>query len=223
MRIFFSLLVLINVGFWMWSTWFYEPDGYDPPQPSPPVAEEKMRLLSDASVRRVARQTRLPVCYRVGPLIDAGQISQAERKLKSAGVSFERVEEPMTATTYRVVLPPSNSKEVAEQQRKNLTKLGITDHMLLNEEGMKNAVAVGLFKEEANATARVKQLGAKGIQATVQPLVFARLVSWLALRAGAGDEPLAETAVAKLKAESWGAGVGLEKKGCGLPPVPVPP
>jgi len=53
---------------------------------------------------------------------------------------------------------------------------------VFQEEGWHNAISLGLFSVEANATARVRELAAKGVEASMQPLtrtvLFTGLISW---------------------------------------------
>jgi hypothetical protein len=71
------------------------------------------------------------------------------------------------------------SPKVAERKRRELTRLGIKDHALIQEGDMQNAISLGLFTVEANAASRVRELAAKKVQARIQPFQQARTRFWL--------------------------------------------
>jgi hypothetical protein len=70
----------------------------------------------------------------------------------------------------------------------------------MQEEGMQNAISLGLFTVEANAESRVRELAAKKIQARIQPFQQTRTRFWLdvAVRAPAETQ-------GKLKQIDWAA------------------
>ena len=208
----FAAFVLANLGLWMWASWYKEAPVEENRPARAPIAPEKMRLLTEPDVKLTLRKTpppanaeltanAVPVCFHIGPFAETARVTQAEAKLSELRLGFSRrAEETKTITGYRVYLPPLASKEAAERKRQELSRLGFKDHAVFQEEGWHNAISLGLFSVEANATARVRELAAKGVEASMQPLTQNRTRTWLDLIA-----PVSPENVMKLKQTDWGA------------------
>ena len=221
----FAAFVLANIGLWMWASWYKETPLEETRAARAPLALEKMRLLTEPNVKLIPRKTpppanaelvanAVPVCFHLGPFTDTARVTQAEAKLNELHLGFaRRSEETKIITGYRVYLPPFASKEAAERKRQELTRLGFKDHAVFQEEGWHNAISLGLFSVEANATARVRELAAKGVEASMQPLTQDRTLYWLDLL-----EPTAHDIIVKLKQADWGAKqVQLHESTCPSP------
>jgi len=221
----FAAFVLANIGLWMWASWYKETPLEETRAARAPLALEKMRLLTEPNVKLTPRKTpppanaeltanAVPVCFHLGPFTDTARVTQAEAKLNELHLGFaRRTEETKMITGYRVYLPPLASKEAAERKRQELTRLGFKDHAVFQEEGWRNAISLGLFSVEANATARVRELAAKGVEASMQPLTQDRTLYWLDLL-----EPTAQDNIVKLKQADWGAKeVQLHESTCPSP------
>lgn len=208
----FAALVLANLGLWMWASWYREEPTEEHRAAQPPIAPEKMRLLTETGVklqpRKIATPTNAepvaqaaPGCFRIGPFPDAELAAKAEKILDDWHVRYERrSEQTQTITGYLVYYPALASQKAAEAKRRELTRLGFKDHALIQEEGRLNAISLGQFSVAANAEARVRELAAKGVEAKVQPLSLNRVRYWL----NTADSVPAETA-AKLKQTDWSA------------------
>lgn len=85
---------------------------------------------------------------------------------------------------------------------------------MISEEGMENAISLGLFAVEANARQRQRQLKAKGIAAAVQPVPNLRHVYWLAFLESERDERIGDVPLARFAEEPWGDGVSLRRAAC---------
>jgi hypothetical protein len=221
----FAAFVLANIGLWMWASWYKETPLEETRAARAPLALEKMRLLTEPNVKLTPRKTpppanaelvanAVPVCFHLGPFTDTVRVTQAEAKLNELHLGFaRRTEETKMITGYRVYLPPLASKESAERKRKELTRLGFKDHAVIQEDGWHNAISLGLFSVEANATARVRELAVKGVEASMQPLTQDRTLYWLDLL-----EPTAQDNIVKLKQADWGAKeVQLHESTCPSP------
>lgn len=200
-RSIFALLILANIGLFIWGIYYLGATQTDEPEPDPTVAPEKMRKLDKKDLSRAraqpprntdtenkpslvpAKMENAPaapttICYRLGPLSDVEQTQQIE--LGIAGLAFVRRDESTPKVTgYRVYLPSFPTKEDAERKRRDLTRLGFKDHALLQEEGLQNALSLGVFSQEKNAQARVKRLAEKGIEAKIQPVEQGHHVYWI--------------------------------------------
>jgi len=223
--------VLANLGLWMWASWYKEAPVEENRPARAPIAPEKMRLLAEPDVKLTPRKTpppanaelvanAAPVCFHIGPLAETALVTQAEAKLNELHLGFaRRTEETKVITGYRVTLPPLASKEAAERKRQELTRLGFKDHAVFQEEGWHNAISLGLFSVEANAMARVRELAAKGVEASMQPLTQNRTRTWLDLIA-----PVSPENVMQLKQTDWGTkDIHAQETACPAGTNPPPP
>jgi len=217
----FGALVLVNLGLWMWASWYREPAFQQNRAVRPPIAAEKMRLLSESGVKLQSRKTPLPahaelpanapqVCFRIGPFPDADIATKAETSLTKLQLLFSRrSEETKTVSGYQVYLPPLPSKAAAERKRKQLTRLGFKDHAVIQEGVLRNAISLGLFSVETNANIRVQKLAAKGIRAKVQALYQTQTLYWLDITAA-----VPAATAAKVKEIDWGKDIQAQETAC---------
>ena len=226
-----GMLVLANIGLLMWGLWYHQPlVNVDPIKPQPTVAPEKMKLLSEPGARLVLRSPSATSpsaatgsssntnCYQLGAFPTLEKARAAAGKLDIWGLAYTRVAEFETlGPSFRVYLPPLPSREAAESKRRELTKLGFTDHAVIQqEEGMENAISLGIFSVEQNAVTRAQQLARRNIHALIQPIPNVHPVYWLALSTPAIDEKIGSTPIARFAEEDWGTpNVGLRPALCG--------
>ncbi|GAB4512734.1 MAG: hypothetical protein Tsb0026_16860 [Sulfuricaulis sp.] len=187
----FATLVLANLGLWMWASWYKETPVEESRTARMPVTPEKMRLFNEPGVKPVPRKAPppanaeltvsvAPACFHIGPFPDVDLVARAETRLNELQLTYSRrSEEIRTVTGYLVYLLPLPSQKAAERKRQELTRLGFKDHALMQEEGMQNAISLGLFAVEANAASRVRELAAKKVQARIQPFQQTRTRFWL--------------------------------------------
>jgi hypothetical protein len=228
----FAILILANLGFWMWGSWYHAPPESDGPRPRQPMAAEKMNLLprSDVALRRlpskktVARKSEIPStriksiaqghCYRIGPFTQLAHVDRAGVWLKSREFTYtQRREEQKTVGSYRVYLPPLSSKRAAESKRHELTRLGFRDHALI-QEGDRYAISLGVYSVEANARRHLQKLKVKGVKAKIAPLAEFSEVYWLDLR-DPGEAQADVDTLTILKQEDWGVARVVESA-CGF-------
>lgn len=225
-------LVLANVGLLMWGSWYHAPlVDLDPIKPRPTVAQEKMKLLSEPGARLVLRAptaaSAIPPndvsananCFQLGSFPTLEKARFAAGRLDIWGLSYSRVAEFETlGPSYRVYLPPFPSKEAAERKRRELAKLGFSDHAVIQqEEGMENAISLGIFSVEQNAIARAQQLARRNVDALIQPIPNVHPVYWLTLSAPAIDGQIGATPLARFTEEDWGVvNVSLRPAVCGV-------
>jgi hypothetical protein len=187
----FATLVLANLGLWMWASWYKDRPVEETRAARAPVAPEKMRLFKEPGVKLMPRKAPppanaaltasvAPACFHIGPFPDVDLVARAETRLNELPLTYSRrAEEVRRVTGYLVYLPPLPSPKVAERKRRELTRLGIKDHALIQEGDMQNAISLGLFTVEANAASRVRELAAKKVQARIQPFQQTRTRFWL--------------------------------------------
>ena len=209
----FAFLLLANAGLWMWNQWIREGSESDSVRARPPVAAEKLRLISEPGVKLDRRGSAPPqpkpkpaeACYRVGPFGAQDAAQSGAGLLAGMNVGYERREQTQTVVTgYRVLLAPFPNKQAAERQRTRLTRLGFKDHALAQESGGKYTVSLGVYSVEANAQKRIKELKAKNVTAAVEPISETRAAYWLEI-----DRPdgglIDEETIDKLRRQDWGS------------------
>ncbi len=236
-----AVLVLANLGLLLWGSFYLEADQPAIAEAQPAIAPEKMRLLPRAASPKIAR-TKTPavnadaplstpptseqplpgasICYRLGPFQDLAAAQKVEQALSAQSLSFARREETKHSVSgYRVYLPPLASKEEAEKQRRELTRLGFKDHALIHDDGMNNAISLGMFAVEANAQTRVKELAQKGIHAKLEPMdQKTQGVYWIELAPVAGAANLRDRLNAAILQGTSSAAV--RDAPCPTPPTP---
>jgi hypothetical protein len=232
MKWLFGVLVLANVGLLMWGRWYHQPlVDTRPVEARPAVSPRKMKLLSEPGARLTLRSqsasSPTPAngsaaktdCFELGPFSTLDKARTASGKLDTWGLEYTRIAEFETlGPSYRVYLPSLPSKEAAEAKRRELTKLGFTDHALIQqEEGMENAISLGIFSVEQNAITRATQLARKNIDALIQPIPNVHPVYWLALSLPATDGRIGTVPIARFAKEDWGVpAAGLQPALCGI-------
>lgn len=222
-----GLLVLANLALFMWGKWYHQPlVSLEPPRPPIDVARDKITLLTEPGTLLVVRAPT-PArpgepgqdmrCYRLGPFPTLEKARAAGARLGTWGLTYERLAEfEALGPAYRVVLPPLPSLEAAERKRRELTKLGFSDHAIIQrEQGMENAISLGIFTVEQNARARAQQLVNKGFVPLVQPVPNVHPIYWLAIVGPSADGQLSGVPLERFAAEDWGVpNVELRPKAC---------
>ncbi len=215
----FALLVLANVGLALWATGL-RPAGDAPEGLRPALHPDKMRLVDESGAQLSARNAKPAVadkteaggCYRIGPFAEMAQVDKASAVLKEIPLVYERrAEEQTVVTGYRVYLPPLPMRDAAEKKRRELSRLGFKDSSVMQEEGMENAISLGLFTVEANAQKHLQALAAKKVEARMQTFSQARTLHWLYL----GTVESLAGVLPRLRATDWGgAEIKVEEAPC---------
>lgn len=210
----FALLVLANVGLWLWATGF-RPGDAPAEGARAPLNPERMRLLNEPGAPPAPRTEAAPptACYRLGPFPDEASAEAAAARLVKQGVPVgaRRAEDQTVVSGYRVYLLPLPSRAAAEKKRRELVRLGFKDTSVLQEEGGQNAISLGLFTVEANARKRLQALAAKKIEAQLQTLTQVRRVYGFTF--GPVENPT-ETLGRLRDSEGDNAGVNIEETAC---------
>ncbi len=165
MKWFLALLVLLNVGMYLWAT------GHKSTSSSSVramVNADGMRLLSELSAERDNRSASS--CYRIGPFYD-------ERGSVKAVGALNELSVPHTALTikqrevraYRVYLGPFNTSEQIEQQRNLLRNNGIYEHYVKSEPSSQDVISLGLFSQQARAEEFMHDLLERDVRAQTRP------------------------------------------------------
>lgn len=206
----FALLLLLNIGMFMWASWHKPPPAGTVSDARPPVNVDKLRLLSEATIpSQVPSPAAKPsnkdlsvlqpakVCLTLGPFSTLVSTGAAAKRLKDLEIDHERrVHITKTIANYRVFLPPLRSRREAEEKRRQLMRLGFKDLYIIEEPGMQNAISLGVFSVKQNAWALARRLADRGINAKQETVYDTETVYWW-------DLTLDENKLAELGRMDW--------------------
>ncbi len=193
MRWVVGLLLLLNIGLYMWGSWYATPlSGVGPPS-QPPVNADKLRplstrLLGPGGVTKGDLADSTSRCAVLGPFNTVAQAEVAAGTLAQRGLGrYRQRQQQERVASYRVYLPSPGSRQAAERRRVQLTKLGFQDHYIIDEPGRENAISLGVFGVQQNAAAHVRQLSEKGINARLETIHNLQTTHWLDLELSAEE------------------------------------
>lgn len=229
----FAILVLVNLGLFLWGAQYIEPERPALTEAPADVNPDRMKLVSELPPNKLAARpkpapppppaptTDGQVCYRLGPIAEAAQLKKLEDALSAQTLAFtKRDETTRSVTGYRVFLPSFPSREQAERRRRELTKLGFRDHALMQDDGFQNAISLGLFSVEENAQNRLKSLAEKGVKAELRAEEETRTAHWLEVappKEAADVQAKLKTMLGEIQ------GANLTETPCPAPVTPVAP
>jgi len=178
MKIFFSLLLLANIGFGLMQ-WLLPYDQLFVDKPKIALTEE-LKLLkdlkkpvvveanessieSDSSKQLVSENADAqPLCYTIGPFKDKTRALEISGRYSTQNIRTQlksRLEKEYLG--IMVYISGHATREEAIARAEKLSSQGITDRFIINEEGKANVLSLGVFGLKKNAerlTARLKKL-----------------------------------------------------------------
>jgi hypothetical protein len=207
MRWLLALLLLANVGMFMWGSWYKDADAPLQPLPQADINAGQMRLIDDPSVKlKPLNNSKAPVsrrlqpvervCYEVGEFASTRAAMSAGAQLKKAGLEYSLRTQETVERSYQVYIPPLKSLASASAMQRKLNKLGFRDNAIMRQKGFKNGVSVGIFKVKANANQMRRDLKRKGIASKRRTLTRTRSRLWL-------DVPADAEKLVTLKGMRW--------------------
>jgi hypothetical protein len=180
-----AILILANVGLYLWAT------GIEPPEPlrlpPPPVNLQAMRLTQEAAPPRkdatagaeaaqaaVAATPPPPApCLRIGPFTQPAEAEALGRELARLKLPFrQNVQGERQLRRWRVYLGPFPDPGAMESRRAELKKAGITDQYVKRDSDGRGILSLGLFSQSALADRYVRELREKGVHPLVRPEDF---------------------------------------------------
>jgi hypothetical protein len=150
-----------------------------PPKPTSkaPPAEDPLAAASSAptSPRRSYR------CLALGPFPNQVDLRAARTAIAPRTVrSRQRQEQTSESHGWRVFLPAQATREQALAQARRLEAKGIKDYFVVTAQGeLQNSVALGLFRDPANARKRRDEVIAAGFPARMSERTETTPVWWL--------------------------------------------
>ncbi|MCL4799474.1 MAG: SPOR domain-containing protein [Burkholderiales bacterium] len=167
MRLVFLVLVFANVAFFAW-TYYDRTVGS---QGERIIAQQldpgRIRLVSRDEAARLAR-IRQPACIEWGP-IGPNDVARAEDAIAGlqAGLKIEN-RRPEESAGWWVYIPPFPSRQAANQRVAELRRLGIEDYFIIPDDAkFRNAVSLGVFRNEEAAKGRFDALQRRGVRDAV--------------------------------------------------------
>lgn len=164
-------LLVLNLGLWIAVGWFH-------PQPASkthvyePLSADKIKLLTQDEVDALpkadepgdARQGEAYACYEWGSFSTEGlqraQVILSQHSLV-ATVQQKTMQE---ALRYWVYIPPLPSLQAAQSKVGELKALGVDVSFIIQEAPWRNAISLGVFKDERLANKLLEQLQRQGVR-----------------------------------------------------------
>lgn len=198
MKILFMFFALLNVAFFTWQTDVFNLNSnkstskamtIDPGIPKLALLseltkeeqkniDEKPQVKPEAEPEKVAKANPRPspkfkdgkaICYALGPFDGMPQAKNISEKLQDLGAfTVERSVTKESPIGYWVYLSSYKSWKEAKDKVLVLEKKGYKDMFIVGRGTMKNAVSLGLFKNENGAKSRVNELKNIGEKPKIQ-------------------------------------------------------
>lgn len=171
MRYFFLLLLLANIGFFVWS------ERYTAPEIKAfrinDNGTEKIKLISEIEAPTEAPDQQQNddrslnrTCYSAGPFTSEALIQQAQEQMNPAVLksSIRKVTASQEAG-YWVYLPAQNSRAAALKKGRELAAANVKDYYVVTAGDRENTISLGLYREPFNADNRITEMAHKGFKA----------------------------------------------------------
>ncbi len=107
-------------------------------------------------------------CYEWGSFL-AGSIPRAKNILEKLSVQSElKQTASQEASRYWIYIPPLASAEKAQAKNNEVRALGVEESFVVQEPKWRNAISLGVFKDEALATKLLDDLHARGVRSAIK-------------------------------------------------------
>ncbi|WP_455221706.1 SPOR domain-containing protein [Kaarinaea lacus] len=161
-------------------------------KPAKPKPETRVAKISPRSSGN--KSSGKPICYALGPFDGLPQAKNISEKLQSLGAfTSERSETTESPMGFWVYLESSKSWKDAKEKVIALEKQGIKDMFIVGRGAMKNAVSLGLYKNEDGAEDRIKQLKKMGEKPKIQTQYKQIDQYWIDIDVESGQEQVVNT------------------------------
>jgi len=129
------------------------------------------------------------VCYSLGPFEGRNQVKSISTKLTDLGAqASDRSEKLRVPIGYWVYLPKYDSWNEARRKVMELEEKGLKDIFIMGRGRMKNAVSLGLYKEEKGATERMKLVKSLGVDPKLETQYTVDERYWIDIDVAAGKK-----------------------------------
>jgi hypothetical protein len=177
MRLVLWLLILANVLLLAYFN-LPKPEVVDLQITEAPLSPEKIKLLGPEEIASLPRRVIAPAEPMVQPVeygcYDWGTFSRS--KLASARSYLNRYTLDVTvnqqtaeeATRYWVYIPSLRNAAAAQAKVEELRALGVEEMYVVQDQQSRNAISLGVFKDEQLATKLLEDLKSKGVVSAVK-------------------------------------------------------
>ncbi len=166
-----SILVIANLGLWLGQSLNEVPGTAKQPLHAPLMAdkiqmltpEEVEALPKTGEVEGTPKPEEIYACYEWGSFSNH-DLKQAQQVLSQQSVTAT-LEQKSTgeAARYWVYIPPLPSFQAALEKVVELKALGVEISFIIQEPPLRNAISLGVFKDERLATKLLEQLKRRGV------------------------------------------------------------
>ncbi len=194
MKIFFSLLLLANIGFGLMQ-WFLPYEQFFVEAPEFEVSERLVLLNearrsaavdSDKSSSESSNQLvsevsgNQPLCYTVGPFKDKTRALEISGRYTADKIKTQlkssKEKEYMGVMVY---LSGHKTRQQAQKTAEDLATKGIRDYIIVNEAGKSNVLSLGVFGLKKNAERLSDKLRQMNYPVQSEPRYRNRTIYWL--------------------------------------------
>lgn len=166
-----SILLIVNLGLWLGSSLHEAPAGAKSPLHAPLMAdkikmltpEEVEALPKTGEVEGTPKPEEIYACYEWGSF-SAHDLKEAQQVLGQQSVTAT-LEQKSTGedARYWVFIPPLPTFQAALEKVVELKALGVEISFIIQEPPLRNAISLGVFKDERLATKLLEQLKRRGV------------------------------------------------------------
>ncbi len=185
MRAAFLILLLANVLLLAYQQGLFGPvaqTGREPERITRQIEPERIRLLTDADLRRLReggknvaperKEASAAACMELGDFsVDVADRVQTRLEALNLADRLQVIEADPTGW-YMVFLPPLATRAEAERIADQLRGRGVRDLMVIESATLRNAISLGSFKDRDLALKHqsdLEQRGIKGVRVTDRP------------------------------------------------------
>ena len=192
MRIFFLLLLMLNLLFAAWQ--YYSPEkavkGVAPLSDRlerlvllrevEPVMAIEQEVIESVNEEVPEQKVLTRLCYTLGPYTDKDVVTQIESQISNQVVDFiVREREEQELHRYWIYIPGHKDRASARELSKALAKKNIKDYYIIQKGDKKNSISLGHFKEKPNADTRVKEVSRLGFKPEIEVIYRSYKLYWL--------------------------------------------
>jgi len=127
-------------------------------------SQSKSIIKNDEQLTQTKTNSQIPLnCFIIGPTLHKKKLDKIKNDITEihGSVNFLAYEQK-GITFYRIFIPPLNTRPEIKKAQKMLNDNNLRDHYVMNSEGRKNAIALGVFRVKQiadNIAEEVKNLG----------------------------------------------------------------
>jgi len=229
MKIIFLFFTALNIAFFLWQS---SSSGTSPGAVKGQLVQDQrvptLVLLREAEAAKNSDSQKVQTaitetpkkagkkyqaCYSVGPFDQLTLIKSVSNQMQELGADLsQRKETRQVVLGHWVFLPSFPTWQDARKKVTELEAKGIKDIFILGRGEMKNAISLGLFKQEESAKRRLANLKKIGVEPSVETQQTNKEFIWLDVYADSNEQQVRSV----LEAVVGGDGeLQLQTRDCG--------